>query len=389
MKKLFVCFQEDEIPEEDEKIKKIIPRDIEKEKPLSKKKDDVPVSIKSESSIVEPRESKYIKPGNKGYREVRKPEEQRKKPDYEKKDYSKGKDVEYSGADEKGSRRERKDRQREQPRDKIKEVKKYSDSRRDKLKVNERRPEKLPSFRKIEEAEQDDLITSPESKAPPKSSVITSMSEVASEKPKITAKGSLISSNIKPFTQLPQYNAQDLSKVIEELDKTVNKMKIEGNIPDATISTEDLSSVAEVITTELKKEKVSALIVTKPKEESTIIKETIKSKKIETFKSLDESVVDNLSPENEANDPMQRRSSLESSEKKSPSDEVAPLRRHKSLDDKSQDTNDEDTNPSSHKHKASEARPERRIRNKVPTILLFFFSDKKIFGFFKYNLSCL
>lgn len=368
---MFVCFQEDEIPEEDEKIKKIIPRDIEKEKPLSKKKDDAPVSIKSDSSNVEARESKYGKPGSKGYREVRKPEDQRKKPDYEKKDYSKGKDVEYSGADEKGSRRERKDRQREQPRDKIKEVKKYSDSRRDKLKLNERRPEKLPSFRKMEENEQEDLITSPEAKAPTKSSLIA---DIAPEKPKITAKSSLISSNIKPFTQLPQYNPEDLSKVIEELDKTVNKMKIEGNNPDATVPTEDLSSVAEVITTELKKEKVSSLVITKPKDESTITerlnaKEITKAekspKKIETFKSLDESVVDNLSPENEANDPMQRRSSLESSEKKSPSEEATPLRRHKSLDDKSQDANDEDTKPSSHRQKASEARPERRIRNKV------------------------
>lgn len=198
--------------------------------------------------------------------------------------------------DDKSSKR---DRQRESYKERNKE---RFGEKKDKLKFLDKKMSKIDEqdkgFKKSSE-----ISTGSEVKAAP----ITIASKSTDKITKV-GKNVLLSSKIKPFTTLPQLNVSELSKVMDELGNTLKKEKI--------------SSSREA------------------SEEKVIVKnadENVKSKPSEI---------------------QQRRNSLESNEKPKGSD--SPLKKQKSLDDKSQ----MDTSEQSERHR-DDPRPERRIRNKV------------------------
>ncbi|XP_072942518.1 uncharacterized protein Upf3 [Epargyreus clarus] len=180
--------EEEEIMEID--IKKVKPREWEREKPSIDLKDDVKSDIK-DGTVFE----------SKSYKDQRKPStsasvipDKRKKTELDKKD-STFKDEENE--DDKGFKKDKRDKFKDSPREQ--KSKKYSDTRKERIKQADiAKTEKQAAISKIMSSE---------------------------GKPK-----SLNHDDIKPFTQLPQVKTDDLAKIIESMDR---KVKLEENHSDA------------------------------------------------------------------------------------------------------------------------------------------------------------
>ncbi|GBP28167.1 Regulator of nonsense transcripts 3A [Eumeta japonica] len=268
----------------DNEVKKIKPREWEKDKTSPKAKDDLNKSLDSkESTVFE----------SKTYKDHRKFGLNRKS-DIDKKDGTKEEDD-----FEKGYKKEKKD-----PREKLKEIpkeqksKKYSDIRKERLK-------------------QIEII-----KSDRPSSITKLLSSQSTEK-NSDSKKNLNHDNIKPFTQLPQVKTDDLSKVIEEMDR---KMKLEDQISFDSKAINEIKTVEDTTNSTM----IEAL-------DSAIITAKIRS------------------------------NSLESGEM-SPKDDDR-LRRQKSLDDRS---TDREGSVEKDKGDSADRRAERRIRNKDrPSLVIY------------------
>lgn len=261
------------IKEEDNgeiEIKKIKSREWEKEK--IEAKDDHIKSNNQDGSIFE----------SKTYREQRKTGlnmigDKKKRLDNDKKENSINDD---QFDDSEGFKRDKRDKFKESPREL--KSKKYSDTRKDRLKQNEFVKSERPS----------------------------AVSKIISE-----SKGKTLNDDIKPFTQLPQVKTDDLTKLIEGMDR---KMKMEE-------------------------------------------KETKNQQNVKDF--ADEKV------ENDVGNVKIRRSSLESNETNVK--DVPILKRQKSLEDRSKST-DREGSEEKEKGEGGDQRPERRIRNKDrPSLVIY------------------
>ncbi|XP_053622522.1 regulator of nonsense transcripts 3B isoform X2 [Plodia interpunctella] len=177
------CVKEEETGEE---VKKIKSREWEKEKSSTDLKDDSSRSEIKDGAIYE----------SKTYREQRKAgnnaviDKKVKKTEGDKKEIS-GKDVEQDEDSDRGFKRDKRDKFKESPRES--KSKKYSDTRKERIKQTE--------FVKSEKQSVINKIISSDGKSK-----------------------SLNHDDIKPFTQLPQVKTDDLTKIIEGMDK---KMKLE------------------------------------------------------------------------------------------------------------------------------------------------------------------
>lgn len=221
---------------------------------------------------------------SKTYREQRKAGinilgDKKKKYDNDKKENSTREDDQGDDSD-KGYKKDKRDKFKESPREQ--KSKKYSDTRKERIKQTE--------FVKSE-----------------KQSVIN---KIMSSDTKVK---SINHDDIKPFTQLPHVKTDDLTKIIEGMDK---KMKLEESNKDA-----------------------------KSKDSND-----------ETFTKMTSIGVSKI-----------RRSSLESGELAVEKDESV-LKRQKSLDDRGKST-DREESEEKEKSDSGERRAERRIRNKVTTFL--------------------
>ncbi|XP_053622513.1 regulator of nonsense transcripts 3B isoform X1 [Plodia interpunctella] len=169
-----------------EEVKKIKSREWEKEKSSTDLKDDSSRSEIKDGAIYE----------SKTYREQRKAgnnaviDKKVKKTEGDKKEIS-GKDVEQDEDSDRGFKRDKRDKFKESPRES--KSKKYSDTRKERIKQTE--------FVKSEKQSVINKIISSDGKSK-----------------------SLNHDDIKPFTQLPQVKTDDLTKIIEGMDK---KMKLE------------------------------------------------------------------------------------------------------------------------------------------------------------------
>ncbi|XP_023945307.2 regulator of nonsense transcripts 3B [Bicyclus anynana] len=263
--------KEDEYGESD--VKKIKPRDGEKDK-LSNERDDDGKSENKLSAVFE----------SKTYREHRKIGastliDKKKKIDGDKKD---GSNKNEDPDDDKFAKKEKRDKFKESPREQ--KSKKYSDTRKERLK-------------QVELGKSD------------KQSAINKM---------MSTEGKSKSSNyddIKPFTQLPQVKTDDLTKIIEDLDR---KVKLD----------DDFKSRKEYL-----------------------------HEKLELISKLDDGDIAKM-----------RRNSLDSGDM--PREEIT-LKRQNSLDDRSKST-DREGSEETEKNESIDRRTERRIRNKDrPSLVIY------------------
>lgn len=257
-------FQEEESAEND--VKKIKPREWDRDKSTSEPKDE---ALKNESKDGAVFESKT-------YRDQRKlgaGTDKKKRHDNDKKEGS-GKDEDQGEDSDKGYKKDKRDKFKESPREL--KSKKYSDTRKERVKQTE-------------------------SGKSEKQSVISKI--MSSE-----GKSKINHDDIKPFTQLPQVKTDDLTKLIEGMDK---KIKLEDS-------------------------------------DSKIHKDSKDSNDNVTEKAID--VTTN------------RRDSIESDETQDKDE--SPFQRQKSLDDRSKST-DREGSEEKEKSESSDRRTERRIRNKV------------------------
>lgn len=290
--------KKDSIKEEDvieNEVKKIKSRDWERDKAVAKKKDDDSVSTKSGTGTNDGKDTKnsQVKSGSRSFRESRKyPEEQRKKGDAERKDTSKLKE---------SNSKDKRDKVRDSLKDqKPKESKKYSDIRSDRIKNNEKKPEN-------EKFEYDKTSN-------------TEVKSNSSDAKSVACKLSKLNSEIKPFTQLPKVKTEDLSRVIDEMDKNVNKLRLE-----------------------------------EKKDEQKPVEDGENDKNDKDSEEIIEQVVGKCEPSIQ-----QRRSSLESTELACKEDNQ--FRRHKSLDEKSKSVEADEVKDKN--DIGGDPRTERRIRNK-------------------------
>ncbi|CAH0592591.1 unnamed protein product [Chrysodeixis includens] len=261
------CFKEEETG--DGEVKKIKSREWEKEK-VSDARDDQVKSENRDGSVFE----------SKSYRDQRKAginslSDKKKKLDTDKKDSAR--DDEQGDDSDRGAKKDKRDKFKESPREQ--KSKKYSDTRKERIKATD--------FGKSDKQSAINKIMSLENKGK-----------------------SINHDDIKPFTQLPHVKTDDLTKIIEGMDK---KMKLEESSKEAT-------------------------------EEAFTKSATVGVSKM-------------------------RRNSLESSEL--PVKEEAVLKRQKSLDDRSK-SSDREGSEEKEKSESGDRRTERRIRNKDrPSLVIY------------------
>ncbi|XP_013135272.1 PREDICTED: regulator of nonsense transcripts 3B isoform X1 [Papilio polytes] len=260
-------FKEDEVVDND--IKKIKSREWEKEKSVTESKDD---------DVKETRDGTVFE--SRTFREQRKListtlGDKKKKMDGDKKEYA-PKDEDMTEDYDKNFKKDKKDKFKESPREQ--KSKKYSDTRKERLGKTE--------FAKTD-----------------KQAVISKM--LLSENKSKTHNYD----DIKPFTQLPQVKTDDLTRIIEGMDRKVKLDDSNDNKKDANDNTESISVI------------------------------------------------------------KQRRNSLDSND--IPMKEESTLKRQKSLDDRSKSTDREESEEVD-KGDNTERRAERRIRNKDrPSLVIY------------------
>lgn len=262
-----ISLQEDEVVDND--IKKIKSREWEKEKSVTESKDD---------DVKETRDGTVFE--SRTFREQRKListtlGDKKKKMDGDKKEYA-PKDEDVTEDYDKNFKKDKKDKFKESPREQ--KSKKYSDTRKERLGKTE--------FAKTD-----------------KQTVISKM--LLSENKSKTHNYD----DIKPFTQLPQVKTDDLTRIIEGMDRKVKLDDSNDNKKDANDNTESISVI------------------------------------------------------------KQRRNSLDSND--IAMKEESTLKRQKSLDDRSKSTDREESEEVD-KGDNTERRAERRIRNKVRDSFLKF-----------------
>ncbi|XP_013135273.1 PREDICTED: regulator of nonsense transcripts 3B isoform X2 [Papilio polytes] len=259
--------KEDEVVDND--IKKIKSREWEKEKSVTESKDD---------DVKETRDGTVFE--SRTFREQRKListtlGDKKKKMDGDKKEYA-PKDEDMTEDYDKNFKKDKKDKFKESPREQ--KSKKYSDTRKERLGKTE--------FAKTD-----------------KQAVISKM--LLSENKSKTHNYD----DIKPFTQLPQVKTDDLTRIIEGMDRKVKLDDSNDNKKDANDNTESISVI------------------------------------------------------------KQRRNSLDSND--IPMKEESTLKRQKSLDDRSKSTDREESEEVD-KGDNTERRAERRIRNKDrPSLVIY------------------
>lgn len=257
----------------DNEYKKIKPRDWDKDKFNDVKEDQLKPD--KEGSVFE----------SKVYRDQSKVNsnvilDKKKKLENDKKENS----IKDDEQDDYNSRNKR-DKVKESPREQ--KSKKYSDTRKERIKQNE--------FVKSD-----------------KQSVISKIISTDN-------KGKINPDDIKPFTQLPQVKTDDLTKIIDSMDKKLKVEDVQQNMKDTKDETVNNDAVVPVTKT--------------------------------------------------------RRSSLESGE--APVKDEFVLKRQKSLDDRGKST-DREGSEEKEKSESSDRRTERRIRNKVYFIGFIYFYHNKL-----------
>ncbi|XP_077291267.1 UPF3 regulator of nonsense mediated mRNA decay [Arctopsyche grandis] len=325
-------------------IKQIKSRDNDDKSVIDEKDDDG--SPTNDDGVVEIKEVHYQnKSRSKNFKDQRRTvDDHRKRSDFNKKDKP-GKDTNDGDVvdEDKSNRRERRDRQRESYRDKYKEKDKFYDLKKERFK-SEKKPHKVAVYKELDEKEQD-KTTSVEVK--PIVSIKTGDKVV---------KGPPSSSNIKPFTQLPQFKVADLTKVIDEMDR----QKSEGVKVEVVNPTD---SAVQIIKNAMK-DTVKSVDAKKPDLKHG--KVVVKRKDDKNESSAPKTTKGKSNKDTQVSpDVQQRRNSLESKQKSNTNDETV-LRRNKSLEENSHESNNGSDKNASDKSKdnSSDPRTERRIRNK-------------------------